>query len=198
VKAEAITQNTSRQILNTAWRMISESGRVDISMSELARETSVSRQTVYLAFENRAGLLAAMVQNKDDQSPEVQALAKAGQAAGGRPETLFEYTRAWLAYLPVVYPVASLLSAASLNDSAASSAWQSRMEKVRGGYLRLVQRMSDAGHLRDEWTAKDAGEFCWSLSHVENWRLLVVGCGWTPERFLDTRIAVMQDTLIGG
>jgi len=192
VKSKAITAETSDAILDEAWRMASEERTLDLSMSELARRSGVSRQTVYLAFENRAGLLLAMVDRIDAKSDERARLAAAGQAATGTPDTLFAYAQAWIAYMPVVYPVASLLSAAGLTDVAAAKAWASRMVMVRGGFKHILSHIEAAGRLAEGWTAEHAADLCFELTHVESWRILVVERGWTSAEFSDSRIKLMS------
>ncbi|MHA6688321.1 TetR family transcriptional regulator [Mesorhizobium sp. A556] len=46
---------------------ISDSG-VDVSQSTIVAKAGVSRQTIYFAFGGRAGLLIAMLHNKDAHS----------------------------------------------------------------------------------------------------------------------------------
>ena len=48
------------RILETAWRLIGERQDASVSLLEIAREAGVSRQTVYVNFGSRAGLLLAM------------------------------------------------------------------------------------------------------------------------------------------
>jgi AcrR family transcriptional regulator len=191
-----IPADTRSSILDFAWAAVAETQKIDISMSEIARRAGVSRQTMYLAFENRAGLLEAMVAHKDATSPLVGAISSAREACDGSGESLLAFNRAWLAYLPEIYPVGSLLSAASISDPAAAHAWQSRMTRLRQGLAYITTKTKEAGNLQQWLSATKAADICYSLTHAENWRILVVECGWTPQEFLETRIELIRRAVL--
>lgn len=196
MKKGGIGPETSKMILEAAWRMASESRTLDLSMSELARMSGVSRQTVYLAFENRAGLLAAMVQNRDDSTDHVRRISETANSDEGTPEALFAYLQAWIDYIAIVYPVASLMSAGSLTDPDVAKVWATRMGLIKGGFYKHCAILKAKGLLRDDWTPKTAGDLCFSLSHVESWRTLVVENGWAPEAFSETRKDLIRATVL--
>jgi AcrR family transcriptional regulator len=191
-----IPAETRSHILNVAWAAIADAQTIDMSMSEMARRAGVSRQTMYLAFENRAGLLEAMVANKDETSPLVGAISAARESCDGSGEALLNFNRAWLAYLPEIYPVGSLLSAASIGDPAAATAWQSRMTRLRQGMFYVTKKTEAHGNLQPTLNASKAADICYSLAHVENWRLLVVECSWSPEEFVQSRLELIERTVL--
>jgi AcrR family transcriptional regulator len=194
--AQTIKPETRLHILDTAWAAISHAQTVDISMAEIARLAGVSRQTMYLAFENRAGLLEAMVANKDAASPLVEAITAARQSCDGSGESLIAFNRAWLAYLPEIYSVGSLLSAASIIDTAAATAWQSRMKRLRQGQVHIAGKVEAAGNLQPWLNARQAADICYGLTHVDNWRLMVVECGWTPADFIETQLRLIRRAIL--
>jgi len=63
VGARQITEETRVAILDAAWELIVERGKLDVGQAEIAAKAGVSRQTIYLAFGGRAGLLVAMLLN---------------------------------------------------------------------------------------------------------------------------------------
>ena len=54
---KTISPETRTAILAAAWELISTRGRTDVGQAEIAAAAKVSRQTVFYAFGNRAGLL---------------------------------------------------------------------------------------------------------------------------------------------
>ena len=102
--------DTRNRLLQLAWDRIAAQGDAALSLVDLAREAGVSRQTLYLLFGSRAGLLLAMVEYRDAQSAVVPRLARARELMN--PRDAFEpYLRAWFEYLPQVFPVARALAA---------------------------------------------------------------------------------------
>ena len=88
-------EGTRARVLRVAWQMIDQRRTVSFTLVDVAREAGVSRQTVYLLFGSRAGLLLAMVEDVDARSPGPARLAAARHTTA--PAQLLEaYARAWL------------------------------------------------------------------------------------------------------
>lgn len=194
--AEAPAADTRGRILQTAWAMIAARGNAAISLVEVAREAGVSRQTLYLLFGSRAGLLMAMVDHMDERSAAAPRLAGARQALS--PRDAFEpYVRAWFDYLPQVFPVArALAAAATMGDGEAQAAWESRMKLLRGGFLQVTRALHDAGALRAGWTPAAAADWLFNLTHVDTWQHLVVEGRWKPRDAIDRVVATLRETLL--
>jgi AcrR family transcriptional regulator len=195
--ASPLSPETSRAILDAAWRLICERGRADVSLGEIAKAAGVSRQSIYIGFGGRAALLVAMARNADERSRHAQRMREIGRGSADDPEALHAYVDAWVAHLPEIYPVGVLLSAASVTDSEAAAVFKDRMiGSLHAGYHRILRRLARAGHLREGWNAERAADLCWSLTHIEAWRQLVVERGWTPAAFLSNRQALIANTIL--
>src|SRR5215218_5379980 len=114
----AVTRGDSRaRILDTAWGLVRERGIDAVTVADIAAASGVSRQLLYVHFENRAGLLKAMARRHDVRS------GFAGRAAetGSLPPVaaLERLLRLWFAYLPEILPVARALEAAAVGRLAA-------------------------------------------------------------------------------
>jgi AcrR family transcriptional regulator len=100
-----------------------------LTVADVAAAAGVSRQLVYVHFENRAGLLVAAVRRHDVRS------GFAGRAAEARvlaPVAALErLLREWFAYLPEILPVARALEAAAVNGDDGGAAWRDRMGGLR-------------------------------------------------------------------
>lgn len=183
-----VTDDTRRHLLDCAWHLVLEGGDPGFSLSELAARAGVSRQTVYLAFGARAGLLQAMLRNHDRHAPEVAAMTRAATATPSL-DTLLEFADAWIAYLPRIYPVAIHLDAAALADAAAAEAWDDRMKHAnRAGLRRIFAGLKPSAGL----TPQEAADSAWALLHPVTWRLLVVESGWSADRFRQTRLDALR------
>jgi AcrR family transcriptional regulator len=197
MKKLPISEKTRAAILDAAWSLMAEKRRVDVSQAEIAAAAGVSRQTIFVAFGNRAGLLTAMVRNKDTQSDHVARLGAISHAATVRREDFLRYIDIWLDYLALIYPVGILLDAAALTDAEAASAWDDRMKgALLAGLKRILRQLARRGQLAKGWRPDRAAELVWSLVHPAAWRQLVVGCGWSPSEFRRTRLEIIESTVL--
>lgn len=176
--------------------MIAARGDAAPTLVEVAREAGVSRQTLYLLFGSRAGLLLAMVDHRDAHSGAPPRLAAARQAVD--PRKAFEsYVRAWFEYLPKVFPIArALAAAATAGDAEAHAAIDSRMAMLRGGFLQVTRALHQAGALHPGWTPAAAADWLFATTHVDMWQHLVVEAGWKPRDAIERLVASLRATLL--
>jgi AcrR family transcriptional regulator len=180
-------EGTRARVLRVAWQMIDQRRAASITLVDVAREAGVSRQTVYLLFGSRAGLLLAMVDDVDGRSEGPGRMA-AARSTAAPAQLLDAYARAWLAYVPVVFPVArALASAAASGDADAAAAWDTRM-----------RTMQAEGLLRPEWTPATAADWAYSAMHVDVWQHLVVDCRWKPRDAADRIVGGLARALMKG
>jgi AcrR family transcriptional regulator len=196
MKRRALTPETRDALLEAAWQLVVARGRVDVSIAEIAAAAGVTRQSVYLGFGNRTGLLIAMARHADEQSPDAAEMRAISRGAADDADALVGYVHAWLRHLPEIYPVGVLLGAAAVTDPEAAEVFHDRMiGGLRGGYARVLGRLAAAGRLAPGWEAERAADLCWSLTHLDAWRHLVVERGWSPEDFAADRVALIRRLL---
>jgi len=184
-----ISDETKAAILEAAWRLIAERGRVDVSQSDIAAAAGVSRQTVFYAFGNRSGLLTAMARRKDSTSPLMARLLEVSTERRDDPNLLLEVISAWIDYIPDIYPVASLLDAAALTDPEANTAISDRMVgQMLNGFTARMRRMAKRGQLADGVDPDRAAQAIWAAIHLRAWRSLVIECGWSADEFKASRV----------
>jgi len=193
-----ISDATRAAILEAAWNLMAEQRRLDAGMSEIAAAAGVSRQTLFLAFGNRAGVLVAMARHQDtlgDQVPRMRQIA----ATGADRPALHAFVDAWLDYLPLVYPVAIQLETSSLSDADANAAWQNRIfsQGVRVGLDRILGQIAAGGGLDADQDPARLADLCLSLLAPSAWRYLVVERGWTAEAFANSRHTLIDALLAG-
>ena len=110
-------------------------------MSDIAKQTGISRQAVYLHFPTRAELLIATTRHIDEVKEIDERLAKSRSASTGL-ERLEAFVEAWGNYIPEIYGVASALIAMQATDEEAGAAWSDRMGAVRHGCEAAVAHWS--------------------------------------------------------
>lgn len=187
---------TRARILETAWRLIGErGGHQAVSMGEIAKAAGVSRQLVYLHFETRAGLFAAMTRWEDERTGFAKRIADA--ICVPPPDGLERLIRTWIEYLPVIAPVATTLESAPAGD-AGRIVWDERMNDLQEGFRSVVADLQAAGRLAATWTVDEAADWAWAQSHLTAWRNLVVVRGWSPGDFADRCVRTVLGELVAG
>jgi AcrR family transcriptional regulator len=188
--------DTRARILQVAGELIAERGNAAISLVDIAAAAGVSRQTLYLLFGSRAGLLLAMVDQIDQTSAGPKRLTELRE--GLPAHQAFEpYLRAWFDYLPVVLPIARALSAAATaGDEDARAAWLSRMNRLRTGIGQLTAGLKAAKRLKAGWTPEAAADWIFTCTHIDTWQHLVVEAKWTPAQAVERIIGNLRETLI--
>lgn len=173
-------RKTQTEILDVAWDLISENG-ADVSIAEIAKSAGISRQSVYLHFGTRGGLLVALVRRADDRFDIKRNLFAAFELKD--PYRRLETTiSVWFDFVPRIYPVAKDLIRLRETDQDASLAWEDRMAELRSWLLLLTRSLEADGVLDPQWDAADACAYLWAGFSVQMWGLLVYDCGWKPEK----------------
>jgi AcrR family transcriptional regulator len=185
---------TRARILETAWRLMGErDGHRAVSMAEIAKAAGVSRQLVYLHFETRAGLFAAMTRWEDERTGFQQRVYDA--VCLPPPDGLEQLVRTWIEYLQIIAPVATTLESAPAGD-AGRVAWDQRMNELRGVFRSAVADIDGAGRLAAGWTIDEAADWAWSQAHLTAWRNLVGVRGWSQGAFADRCAATILNELV--
>ena len=184
--------STSRErILEVASELVRERGASAVTMAEVARAAGVSRQMVYLHFQNRAGLFTAITRWHDERAGIEDRFRAAFEL---EPVAALEAAvRAWLAYVPEILPIARELHAAAMTGQEGGEAWHLRMDELRRMFRAVARRLD----LREPWTADSAGDWIWSRAHVTVWDQLVNERGWTPEAVAGRTVSTLLAELVG-
>jgi AcrR family transcriptional regulator len=178
--------DTRARILDTAWRLVQERGIGAVTVADIAAATGVSRQLLYVHFENRAGLLVAMARRHDVHSGFVGRAAEAGSLPP--VESLERLLRLWFAYLPEILPVARALEAAATNGDEGGVAWRDRMGDLRELFAAAVDRVERDGRLAAGWTATSASDWVWARAQPATYQHLVVDRAWRPGDYVDRAV----------
>lgn len=183
-------KDTPTRVLEAARGLVEGRGAADVTIAEVARAAGVSRQTVYLHFGSRAGLLLALARRHDRTSGFMSRVLSARSRPA--PEGFERLLDAWFDYLPEILPVARALEGAAIAGDEGGEAWHERMRDWRGAIRIAVEGLAAAGALADGWTVDRATDWVWAMVHVERWQHLVVERGWPPEEFRDRTLSALR------
>lgn len=185
---------TRKSILDAASRLFAEQG-AEVRLEDVAAEAGVSRQSVYLHFGSRTGLLTGMVEHMDTAGALPPLLDRVFDAATP-VEALEAVAHLHAEYHPTIHPVARIFMAGRYQDDALRAAWDERMESRRNLYHAVVEQLRESGSLDDAWDIESATDLLWTLTSLEVWERLVIDRGWSKHQYFDHLRFVIQRTLV--
>jgi AcrR family transcriptional regulator len=177
---------TRRAILDAAARLFAEQGYAATSVGQVAAAGGVSPKTVYLAFENKAGVLRALwnlrLRGDDDEAPVAR--------RGWYQEVLDERDPVAKLRLnarnarTVKERTATLLGVirhAATVDPETGVLWQRISTDFHANQQAIVASLDALGALRPGLDVAQGADILWALNHPDLWHLLVGERGWTPQ-----------------
>lgn len=164
-------------------------------MGDIASETGISRQAVYLHFASRTDLLIAATRYLDEKLDIDRRLAPSRAATSG-VERLALYIECWGNYIPEIYGIGKALLIARDTDDAADAAWNDRMAAMRDGCRAAIDALHADGQLAPEWTRPKATDALWTLLLVPNWESLTAECGWSTKEYIRRMKLLARQTFV--
>ena len=189
------SRDTRARILDTAWGLVRERGVGAVTVAEIAAATGVSRQLLYVYFENRAGVLVAMARRHDARSGFAGRAAEAGSLPP--VEALERLLRLWFAYLPEILPVARALEAAAINGDEGGVAWRDRMGDLRELFAAAMARIDGDGRLAEGWTVPAATDWVWARAQPSTFQHLVGDRAWPPGDYTERAVRSVLSEVVG-
>lgn len=187
--------STPQKIMAATWRLMEAERAPAVRMSDIAKAAGVSRQAVYLHFENRAALLIATTRYMDEVL-EAQARLIPFRAAKGGEAKIRAFVAAWAGQVRRVQGVARALVAMRVTDAEADAAWRDRMGAMREGCASAVAALAAEGRLAAPWTEETATDLFAATLSFETWDHLTAERGWSETDYIDRIGEQMTRTLI--
>lgn len=166
-------------------KLLEASGGKTVRMTDIAKESGISRQALYLHFSTRAELLVETTFYLDEIKG-VEAHLKASRSAKTGLARLDAYIEAWGAYLPELHGLARALMSLKDTDEAAAAAWRQRMQDMREGCEAAILALEKDNHLTADYSIDQATDILWTLLSVRNWEQLTIDCGWSQAAYVKT------------
>jgi TetR/AcrR family transcriptional regulator, regulator of autoinduction and epiphytic fitness len=201
-RAEQAAQ-TRRGIVATAGALFRERGYAGVSMPVIASEAGVAVETLYRAFESKAGLFravmlaavaggAARAEVPVEERPAIRAVIE--ESDPRRLVALYAATQPGIHRRSVALSRALLEGAAS--DPDLRGLWNELEAERRAGQGRVVTRLANRGALRAGLSVEEGGDALWALCSHQVYELLVGDRGWTNEQYEAWLAKALQDLLL--
>jgi AcrR family transcriptional regulator len=193
---------TRRDILEAAQRLFEQQGYATTSMAAVAAEAGVALKTVYLAFETKRGVLAALwhlllrgdeepvpvgerpwyreVIEEPDPERQLRLNARNSRAVKERAGALME-----------------ILRDAAPADPELGALWRRIEGEFYDNQRSIVEVLHEKEALRPGLDVAAATDILWTLNHPSLYWLLVGGRGWTPERYEEWLADALCAQLLG-
>lgn len=187
--------STRRRILDAARALLEARPGADIAMGEIAEQAGVSRQALYLHFNDRTTLFLEVSRLADSTARTPARQRRIDEAPTGR-EALREAIalQAWLK--PRLKGVATTLDVLRRTDPAAEAAWKEREHARLERCEQLVRRLEDEGELAPGWDTPTAARCFWAVTSQRVWDDLVMDQGWSTGRYRKHLTALLEAALL--
>ncbi len=194
---------TKRDIVTAAGALFRERGYAGTSMPQIATAAGVVVETIYRAFGSKAGLFRAVVEaavaggtaRADvpvEERPAIRAVIE--ERDPRRQLELYAATQ------PGIHrrsgPLLRVLTGAAGNDPELKALWDELEAARLAGQGRLAGLLAQRGVLRPGLSVGDARDVSWTLCSLAVYDMLVLGRGWTSDRYRDWLAIVLARELL--
>ena len=189
-RRQAQAAQTRQDILDAAHQLFLDRGYAGTTLAAIAQAAGVVVETIYRAHGSKAELFKAVVRAAvaggatRAQVPVEQRPAIAAVIAEPDPHRQLEL---YAATQPGIHaragPLLRVLIGAAATDPELARLWDQIEDERRNGLARFAQLLTDRGALRPELSVEEARDLLWALNSLTVHDLLVLGCGWSPERY---------------
>jgi AcrR family transcriptional regulator len=181
-------RESRRAMLDAGRRLFLEHSYASTTIPMVAAEAGVSVQTVYKAFENKPGLVKALVDvalvGDDEPVPMMEReFVRQNMAEPDARKKLLDYGMHLAEIAPRAQPILLVIRDAGAVDAGAAEVWERLQAERLTGMTHFAQHLKSERCLRRGVSAAEARDVLWAHNSVELWDLLVRQRGWTPARY---------------
>jgi TetR/AcrR family transcriptional regulator, regulator of autoinduction and epiphytic fitness len=194
---------TRRAIVDVALSAFLEHGYAGTTMQKIAESAGVVVETLYRAFDGKAGLFKAAV-----EAAVAGGTARAERLVEDRPairavidepdprRKLERYADTQPGIHARLGPLYRTLAEAAAVKPALASVWEELEMGRLQGMARFAEHLAEKGALRERITVDEARDVLWTINSHAVYRMLVADRGWSPERYRDWLVEMLACTLI--
>ncbi len=191
----ARSQRTRAALLAAVRGLLEEEGYEALTMAAVAERAGVSRRAIYLHFNSRSELAAALFDYVGEQEGLADSLRRVWESPDA-VAALDEWARHLARYHPRILAVDRAVDRVRQVDSDAAQhrAWvnanQQRAARTLAGWL------YQEGRLAAPWTVDTATDMLWALMGSDVTERLIVEQQWPPERFAEHLAVLFRATFV--
>jgi len=207
-KRARASEETRLRIIEAARDLFSESGYPNVSLDQIADTAGVSRQTVYVQFGSKQGVLEALSGYIEQSSfgtgaeldDRMTALAEEYNERANPVDDLLALIDEGFHRLMHFYgtnaPLLRNCRAQAAYDPLFRVIWIEGNGRHRRAMGVIIETIGTMGLLAPGWTAESAADWLLAMTHFNAYDLLVAERGWTPERLVERQMQLIRTMLL--
>lgn len=188
---------TRSRILAAALALVRRRGGADIFLGDIAKAARLSRQALYLHFQDRADLFIALARYVDEVRGLPEKIRSITDAPSG-VAAMREMVTLQATDNPALWPIARVFEAVRRSDPAVERSWQDRLENRLQGCRAIVARLQSEKTLRPGLDPAAAADLLWTLTSLRMWEDLVLLRGWSAKEYQQHVFALLVNSLTNG
>ena len=197
-KLDSVSSGDSQtrvRIVDAARELLEANPGSPVSMNQVAGRAGVSRQALYLHFDDRTSLFLEVSRQLDarlrtparqrriDEAPTARAALREAVAL-----------QAWLK--PRLRGVATAMDVLRRSDPAADAAWKEREHARLARCTEIIRRLHADGDLDERWDVPTAARCFWAITSQRVWDDLANDQGWTSAHYRQRLTAFVEAALL--
>jgi AcrR family transcriptional regulator len=193
-KRAQAAQDTRLTIVEATRTLLEATGYPDISLDEIARTAGVSRQTIYVQFGSKSGVLQAVAEQIEHSA--LDQLIPTLLQASSPVEALRMGLERVVSFYEHDAQVLRNLHAQTVYDANYATVWRDKQQEIWRNTRRLVEWLDREGSLAAVWNVEEATDWLWAAMSFESYNQLVGERGWTAEQFVRRIMQLVEKTLL--
>ena len=186
--------DTRNRILDATWTLFSDMTPDAPTLGDIAKAAGVSRQAVYLHFDNRARLLSETIEKQKLEVRAAERLRKTRDAEPGMVLTLWVGTMFELH--EIILPLGRAFITTALVDEDGASAWDEVIASVRRSARFVIEHFDGLGMLQAKWSVETAADWLYSRMSFSTWHVVVHELGWSQELAVERTVESLEVDLL--
>jgi AcrR family transcriptional regulator len=179
-RAQAVEEKRL-SVIEAARRQLSQDGYYAVSLDEIAQEAGVSRQTIYVQFGSKRGLLQSLAEHIERESYGSD-IVEGAHDTHDPASTIRNGIADQMAFFAKNASLLRTFQAQSASDPDIRAVWQDRRRERLVAIRILVEQIAERGRLHPDWTINEASDWLWSLTNFERYDEMVIERGWAIDR----------------
>lgn len=195
VPSNARSRRTREALLSSSRNILVDKGFEALTISEIAKETGVTRRTVYLHFASRAAIVAALF----DYVATTEGLQESVDRVWSAPDAvtaLSEWARHFSDYHLRVLPVDRAVARVQSHDADAAAHRAKVTSAKHANCRRLAEWLDREKRLAPAWTVETCADMMTALTTSDVVETLVIDRQWTSHDFADAFATLLVSTFV--
>jgi AcrR family transcriptional regulator len=193
-KRARAAEQTRLRIIRATRELLSRASYHSVSLDEIAERAGVSRQTIYVHFGSKRGVLQALAEHIERESYG-RGMLEGAREVESPIHTIYNGIADQMKFFSNNWPLLRNFEAQAAHDPDFRAVWQDRLQERWNAIRWLLEAVATDGHIAEGWSLDEATDWLWSLTNFRLYDELVLQRGWSLER-LTTRIRQAIDALL--